>query len=132
MTDYRDTHKTAGAIRGAAFDLSQQLKHTHRHDDAAQLHDSIVRALPENPETPAAVSRAAAVLLDALHLADQLLVQLNCHMLNDDEDLSTLAHIHNALELAAEGTAFVCTGCNRPEDECSEDPCKTVQRERAE
>ena len=82
------------------------------------------------PET--ASSRQPNILLDALILASKLLEQLNCHMLNEDEDLHTLAVIHNAIEAAQGGACFCCTGCNRPEEECSEDPCKTVQKERAE
>jgi hypothetical protein len=130
MSEYRDTHKTAGAIRAAAFDLCQQLKHTHRHDDAAELHDSIAKALPLNPETPAAVSRAAAELLGALELADKLLGELQVHNLDDADSLNTLALINNAIELAYGGTDFNCTSCNRPEEECSADPCEAVLKER--
>lgn len=57
--DFRDTHKTVGAIRGAAFDLCQALLGTPHHDAAAELHDSICRALPGDNDRTAAEVREA-------------------------------------------------------------------------
>ena len=64
---WRDTYKTAGDIRSAAFQLSHP-EHARHPVTAAELHDSICRALPSHPETPATVSRSAVDLLAACEL----------------------------------------------------------------
>lgn len=61
---YRDTFKTVGEIRGAAFDLCQQ--HRTATPLTTELHDSICRAFPSDPDTPVSVPRAASYLLEAL------------------------------------------------------------------
>lgn len=65
---HRDTFKTSGAIRAAAFHLSQIAKAGGRitHAEMGELHDSLCRALPEPAMTPASVGLNAAEMLSAL------------------------------------------------------------------
>jgi hypothetical protein len=65
---YRDTFKTAGEIRAAAFRVSHP--EYGKTVDAAELHDSLCMALPSHPDTPASVSRHANTLLHALKVAE--------------------------------------------------------------
>jgi len=50
--DHKDEFRTAGALRGAAFDLCQGLVGTQHHELAAQVHDSLCMALPLDPDAP--------------------------------------------------------------------------------
>lgn len=61
---YRDTLKTIGAIRAAAFALA--CPEYGGKADPTELHDSLCKALPGPSDTPVSVSRCALELLDAL------------------------------------------------------------------
>jgi hypothetical protein len=67
---FRDVYKTVGKIRAAAARLCEALRKDGGvlYDMAAELHDSICRALPADPDTPARTTEVAdSMLLELQH-----------------------------------------------------------------
>lgn len=94
---YRDTFKTAGAIRAAAFRVSHP-----EHGEAtcpAELHDSLCMALPSHPDTPTSVSRYAALLLAALKDAEAFIAGFEGCEMQDGID-ALLKQTRTAIALA--------------------------------